>query len=85
MTLGDYPENGNPDIRKSDIEQSEIRQSENSRWRAGGGKPRWHLCVEEDGQLTAVLTGSLPWITVSGDSLASLRRQMRNAVLRGLL
>jgi hypothetical protein len=43
------------------------------------------LCVAEDGQLKAVLTGSEPPITVSGDSLASLRRQMRNAMLRGLL
>ena len=46
---------------------------------------RWHLCVAEDGQLTAMLAGSEPPLTVSGESLANLRRQIRNVTLRGLL
>jgi hypothetical protein len=41
--------------------------------------------VEEDGQLTAVLTGSQPPLRVSGASLANVRRQIRNAMLRGLI
>jgi hypothetical protein len=55
------------------------------RRRSAAGTPRWHLCVDEDGQLTAVLAGSDPPVTVSGASIASLRRQIRNAMLRGLI
>jgi hypothetical protein len=32
-----------------------------------------------------MLAGSEPPLTVSGESLASLRKQIRNATLRGLL
>jgi hypothetical protein len=66
-------------------EQAEGRHSRGSRRRFPAGTPRWHLCAEEDGQLTAVLTGSEPPVTVSGASLASLRRQIRNAMIRGLI
>jgi hypothetical protein len=37
---------------------------------------RWELRVEDDGILSAVLTGSDPPITVSGENLASLRKQI---------
>ena len=49
------------------------------------GSHRWHLRVDDDGQLTAMLAGSEPPVTVSGDSLASLRRQIRDVTLRGVL
>jgi hypothetical protein len=47
--------------------------------------PHWDLRVDGDGRLTAVLTGSEPPITVTGDSLANLRKQIKVVVLRGLL
>jgi hypothetical protein len=42
--------------------------------------PQWELRVEENGDLTAVLTGSDPLVTVSGESLASLRKQISETV-----
>lgn len=57
-----------------------------------GGRPRlpagghrWRLRVEEDGQLTAMLADADPPLTVSGESLASLRKQIRDVTLRGFL
>jgi hypothetical protein len=41
--------------------------------------------VEPDGRLTAVLTGTYPPLTVSGDDLASLRKQIKIIVMRGML
>jgi hypothetical protein len=64
-------------------EHSESRYSENRY--SENGTPRWHLRVEEDGQLTAVLSGSQPPVRVSGASLANIHRQIRNAMLRGLI
>ena len=43
---------------------------------AAAARPRWELRIEDDGALTAVLTGSDPPIAVSGESLASLRKQI---------
>ena len=79
-----HSENGNSEGGNSEDGYPDYEYSERG-GRVGCGRPRWQLCVEEDGQLTAVLTGSEPPITVSGESLASLRRQMRNAMLHGLL
>ncbi len=47
--------------------------------------PRWDLRVEPDGRLTAVLTGTNPPLTVTGDDLASLRKQIRTIVMRAML
>ena len=47
--------------------------------------PHWELRVDGQGRLTAVLTGSEPPISVTGDSLANLRKQIKIVVLRGLL
>ena len=68
--------------RMLEREHSESRYSENG---YSDGTPRWHLRVEEDGQLTAVLSGSQPPVRVSGASLANIHRQIRNAMLRGLI
>jgi hypothetical protein len=46
-------------------------------------QPQWELQVEADGNLTALLTGSDPPVTVSGESLASLRKQIREMMPRG--
>jgi hypothetical protein len=50
---------------------------------ATAAQPQWELRVEEDGNLTAVLTGSDPPVTVSGESLSSLRKQITKTMLRG--
>ena len=55
------------------------------RRRIPAGGHRWRLRVEEDGQLTAMLADAEPPLTVSGESLASLRKQIREVTLRGLL
>ncbi len=47
--------------------------------------PRWELRVEADGRLTAVLTGTSPPLTVTGDDLASLRKQIKVIVMRAML
>lgn len=47
--------------------------------------PHWDLRVEIDGRLKAVLTGSNPPLTVTGQDLASVRKQIKIIVLRGLL
>jgi hypothetical protein len=47
--------------------------------------PHWELRVDCDGRLTAILTGSEPPISVTGDNLANLRKQIKVVVLRGLL
>ncbi len=49
---------------------------------AAAAQPQWELRVEADGILTAVLTGSDPPVTVSGESLASLRKQIRQTTPR---
>ena len=49
---------------------------------AAAAQPQWELQVEEDGNLTAVLTGSDPPVTVSGESLASLRKQISKTMPR---
>ena len=96
MLKREHSEKKYSEIRKSENGKSENGQSVSGlasggrspggpRRRSPAGTPRWHLCVEEDGQLTAVLAGSQPPVTVSGVSLASLRRQIRNAMLRGLI
>ena len=48
-------------------------------------EPYWDLRVEPDGRLTAVLTGTNPPLTVTGDDLASLRKQIRTIVMRAML
>ena len=84
-----HPGNGHPesgDHSSGDHSSGDPGSGYSARVGLGdSARPRWQLCVAEDGQLKAVLTGSEPLITVSGDSLASLRKQMRNAMLRGLL
>ena len=47
--------------------------------------PHWDLRVEPDGRLTAMLTGTSPPLTVTGDDLASLRKQIKTIVLRAML
>jgi hypothetical protein len=47
--------------------------------------PHWDLRVEPDGRLTAVLTGTNPPLTVTGDDLASLRKQIKTIVMRAML
>ena len=47
--------------------------------------PHWDLRVEPDGRLTAVLTGTNPPLTVTGDDLASLRKQIKTLVMRAML
>ena len=50
---------------------------------AAAAQPLWELRVEDDGALTAVLTGSDPAIAVSGENLASLRKQIARIGPRG--
>jgi hypothetical protein len=40
--------------------------------------PSWQLRIEPDGSLTAETAGFSPPFTVTGDTLASLRRQTRD-------
>jgi hypothetical protein len=40
--------------------------------------PRWQLRIEPDGTLAAETTGFSPPHTVTGETLASLRRQTRD-------
>ncbi|HEY3904656.1 MAG TPA: hypothetical protein VGM14_12175 [Streptosporangiaceae bacterium] len=40
--------------------------------------PRWQLRIEPDGTLAAETTGYSPPHTVTGETLASLRRQTRD-------
>ncbi|HUC59218.1 MAG TPA: hypothetical protein VMA95_17580 [Streptosporangiaceae bacterium] len=47
--------------------------------------PHWDLRVEPDGRLTAVLIGTNPPLTVTGDDLASLRKQIKAIIMRAML
>ena len=62
-----------------------LAEDAGQRRRLPPGRHHWQLSVEQDGQLTAMLAGSEPPLTVSGESLASLRSQIRAVTLRGLL
>jgi hypothetical protein len=47
--------------------------------------PHWELDVSPSGVLTATLTGTCPPLKVSASDLKSLRKKVRETVMRGML
>jgi hypothetical protein len=47
--------------------------------------PHWHLQISESGELIATLTEIRPPLTVTAPDLATLRKRIKERLMRGML